>query len=94
MPRATWNNVVIAESEDVAVVDGYTYFPKSAVRRELLEQSNRTSVCPWKGEANYYSLNVNGQRNADAAWEYRDPKPAAAAVRDRIAFWRGVRVEP
>ena len=94
MARATWNGLVIAESDDVVVVDGYTYFPKHSVRAGLLEPSARTSVCPWKGQASYYSLVADGQRNHDAAWEYREPKPAAAAVRDRIAFWRGVRVDP
>lgn len=94
MPRATWNGTVIAESDDVVVVDGYTYFRRDAVRPELMAPSDHTSVCPWKGQASYYTVVVDGQRNPDAAWEYRDPKPAAAAVRDRIAFWRGVRVEP
>ena len=94
MPRATWNGAVIAESDDVVIVDGYTYFPRNAVRPDALASSDHTSACPWKGQASYYSVTVDGQRNQDAAWEYRDPKPAAAAVRDRIAFWRGVRVEP
>lgn len=94
MVRATWKNVVIAESDDVVVVDGYTYFPKSAVRFSLLEPSTHRSVCGWKGDARYYSIVVDGERNADAAWEYADPRPAAAAVRDRIAFWRGVRIAP
>lgn len=94
MPRATWKGAVIAESDDAVVVDGYTYFPRDAVHPELLAPSDHTSVCPWKGQASYYAVVVDGQRNPDAAWEYRDPKPAAAAVRDRIAFWRGVRIEP
>lgn len=94
MPRATWNGAVIAESDDVVVVEGYTYFPRDAVRPDVLAPSDHTSVCPWKGQASYYAIVVDGQRNPDAAWEYGDPKPAAAAVRNRIAFWRGVRVEP
>ncbi len=94
MARATWNGAVIAESEDVVVADGYSYFPRDAVRPDVLAPSDHTSTCPWKGQASYYAVLVEGQRNPDAAWEYRDPKPAAAAVRDRIAFWRGVRVEP
>ncbi len=85
---------MLAESDDVVVVDGYTYFPTDAVRWELLEPSAHRSVCPWKGQANYYSVVVDGARNDDAAWEYREPKPAAAAVRGRIGFWRGVRVDP
>jgi len=94
MPRATWNGAVIAESNDTVVVEGYTYFPRDSVNAELLAPSDHTSACPWKGQASYHTVVVDGQRNPDAAWEYRDPKPAAAAVRDRIAFWRGVRVEP
>ncbi|CAN5771206.1 DUF427 domain-containing protein [soil metagenome] len=94
MPRATWNGAVIAESDDVVVVDGYSYFPKEAVRPDVLAPSDHTSTCPWKGRANYHAIMVEGQRNPDAAWEYRDPKPEAAAVRDRIAFWRGVQIEP
>ncbi len=94
MARATWNGGVIAESDDTVVVDGYTYFPKSAVRSELLEPSEHRSVCPWKGEASYYSVAVDGEVNKDAAWEYRAPKTGAELVRDRVAFWRGVNVEP
>ncbi|MDQ2667323.1 MAG: DUF427 domain-containing protein [Gemmatimonadota bacterium] len=94
MPRATWNGAVIAESEDVVMVEGNSYFPRGSVHPENLAPSSHTSVCPWKGLASYYAVVVDGQRNADAAWEYRDPTPAAAAVRDRIAFWRGVRIEP
>jgi uncharacterized protein (DUF427 family) len=93
MARATWQGEVIAESDDTVVVDGYTYFPKDAVRSELLEPSEHRSVCPWKGEASYYSVAVDGAVNRDAAWEYRTPKTGAEMVRDRIAFWRGVEVE-
>lgn len=93
MARATWKDTVLAESDDVVVVDGYTYFPKDSVRWELLESSAHTSVCPWKGRASYYSVAVNGERNDDAAWEYREPKVAASTVRERVAFWRGVKVE-
>jgi len=94
MPRATWNGAVIAESGDVVVVEGNSYFPRDAVRPGVLAPSDHTSTCPWKGLASYHTVVVDGQRNPDAAWEYRDPKPAAVAVQGRIAFWRGVRVEP
>lgn len=90
--KAVWNGQVIAESIDTVVVEGNHYFPLEAVKREFLEQSPTTSVCPWKGTANYYSLLVNGARNADAVWYYAQPKPAAAQVTDRVAFWRGVQV--
>ncbi len=94
MPRATWNGAVIAESDDVVVVEGNSYFPRDSVRADVLAPSDHTSTCPWKGLASYYAVVVDGQRNQDAAWEYRDPKPEAAAVRNRIGFWRGVQVEP
>ena len=93
MARASWNDTIIASSDDVVTVDGYTYFPKDAVRWEHLVESARTSTCPWKGQANYYTVTVGGATNADAAWEYRTPKQAAAAVQDRIAFWKGVNIE-
>lgn len=91
--RATWNGSVIAESDDAISIEGYTYFPKDSVRWELLEPSAHRSSCPWKGEASYYSINLDGDVNPDAAWEYRMPKAGAEAVSDRVAFWRGVAVE-
>jgi uncharacterized protein (DUF427 family) len=92
--KAIWNDVVVADSNDTVVVEGNHYFPAAALRREFVQPSATTSVCPWKGLANYYSLHVNGAVNADAVWYYPDPKPAAAAVRERVAFWKGVRVTP
>jgi uncharacterized protein (DUF427 family) len=92
MPKAIWNGAVIAESDDTVVVENNHYFPRSSVRPEYLRESQSHTVCPWKGTASYYSLEVDGQRNRDAAWYYPDPKPAAGEIRDRIAFWRGVQV--
>ena len=90
--RAVWNGHVIAESDDTVVVEGNHYFPAEAVRREYLSESDTHTVCPWKGTASYYTVTVDGQHNADAAWYYPSPKPKAELVRDRIAFWRGVDV--
>ena len=90
--KAIWNNVVLADSVDTVVVEGNHYFPASALKREYVQPSGTTSLCPWKGTASYYSLNVNGAVNSDAVWYYPQPKPAAAAVRDRVAFWKGVTV--
>jgi uncharacterized protein (DUF427 family) len=90
--RAVWQDTVIAESDDVIVVDGYTYFPESAVRREHLRESAHTSVCGWKGNARYYSVVVGEQENRDAAWYYPEPLPDARRVLGRIGFWRGVRI--
>jgi uncharacterized protein (DUF427 family) len=88
--RAVWNGQVVADSEDTVVVEGNHYFPMEAVRQGLLRPSTTTSVCPWKGTASYYTLEVDGRANRDAAWSYRDPKPAAAQITGRVAFWRGV----
>lgn len=93
MPTATWNGTVIAKSDDTVVVEGNHYFPVSSVRSDLLETSDRHSVCPWKGTASYYSIQVDGQTNPDAAWFYPEPKDAAAEIKDHVAFWKGVKVE-
>ena len=92
MTTATWNGTVVAESDDTVVVEGNHYFPRSAVRSELLRPSDTHSVCPWKGTASYLSLVVDGQVNEDAAWFYPEPKTAAAEITDRVAFWKGVEV--
>ncbi len=92
--KAVWNGQVIAESEDIVTVEGNAYFPAAALKREYLTESTTTSVCPWKGTANYYGLQVDGKANPDAVWHYKEPKPAAAEIRDRVAFWKGVRVTP
>ena len=90
--KATWNGRLIAESDDIVTVEGNAYFPAAALDRSLLRDSSHTSVCPWKGTARYYSLDVDGKRNENAVWYYPDPKPAAAEIRDRVAFWKGVQV--
>jgi len=93
MAKAIWNGVVIAESDDTVLVEGNHYFPREAVKTEYLHSSHTHSVCPWKGQASYYSIEIDGQTNRDAAWYYPEPKPAAREIKDRIAFWRGVKVE-
>jgi len=90
MVKATWNGVVIAESGDTVVIEGNHYFPRIAVDPAVLTDSATTTICPWKGTAHYHGITVNGATNPDAAWYYPDPKPAAAEIKDRIAFWRGV----
>jgi len=92
MARAIWEGTVIAESDDCVVVEGNQYFPAEAVRKEYLQPSDKTTVCAWKGTANYYDVVVNGKRNAGAAWYYANPLPAASQIQGRIAFWRGVQV--
>jgi uncharacterized protein (DUF427 family) len=91
--KAIWNNTVIAESEDTVLVEGNHYFPEESLKREFITFSNHKSSCPWKGQASYYSLVVNGELNTDAVWYYPDPKTEAEMVRGRVAFWKGVKVE-
>ena len=91
--RAIWNGKVLAESERYESVEGNVYFPPQSVRREYLRESSTRTVCPWKGVAHYYSLEVDGKSNPDAAWYYPEPKAAASKIRDHVAFWRGVTVE-
>jgi uncharacterized protein (DUF427 family) len=93
MAKAMWNGAVIAESKNTVLVEGNHYFPLTSVKSEYLEASSHSSVCVWKGEASYYSLVVDGQRNQDAAWFYAEPKSEAVQIKDHVAFWRGVRVE-
>ena len=91
MPKAQWNGVTIADSTDTVVVEGNHYFPIDAVDRSLLKPSTKTTVCGWKGIANYYTIVAGGAENQDAAWFYPDPKPAAAEIKGRVAFWKGVK---
>lgn len=92
MVTARWNGTVIAESDETVIVEGNHYFPRASVNPAFLTDSATTSVCPWKGTAHYHHVTVDGATNRDAAWYYPDPKAAAAEIRDRIAFWRGVEV--
>ena len=92
--KAIWNDAIIAESDDIVTVEGNAYFPASALRREFVRPSSHSSLCPWKGTASYYTLEVAGETNPDSVWYYADPKPAAAQIRGRVAFWKGVRVAP
>ena len=93
MAKATWKGKVIAESDKSEIVEGNQYFPPDSVKREYLQPSETTSVCPWKGTASYYDVVVDGETNKDAAWYYPEPKDAAKRFKDHLAFWRGVNVE-
>jgi uncharacterized protein (DUF427 family) len=92
--KAVWNGKVLAESDDLVLVEGNHYFPMASLDREYVTYSNHKSTCPWKGQASYFSLLVDGELNQDAAWYYADPKPAAAEITNRVAFWKGVKIEP
>jgi uncharacterized protein (DUF427 family) len=90
--KAIWNNAVIAESDDIVTIEGNAYFPPESLNRAHVRDSATHTTCPWKGVASYYTISVDGRDNPDAAWYYPAPKEAAAAIKDRVAFWKGVTV--
>ncbi len=92
--KAIWNDHVIAESDRTIVVEHNHYFPREAVNTEYLRPSDTHTICPWKGTASYYTLDVGGKENKDAAWYYPETKEAAKNIEDHIAFWKGVKVTP
>ena len=92
MVKAEWNGAILAQSDETVVVEGNHYFPADAVHASYLKPSTTTTTCPWKGTAHYHTVSVAGKDNPDAAWYYPDPKSAAAAIKGRIAFWKGVKV--
>ncbi|MEO0455466.1 MAG: DUF427 domain-containing protein [Cyanobacteria bacterium P01_A01_bin.114] len=93
MPKAIWNGAVLAESDSCEVVEGNQYFPPDAINQAYFKPSSTHTTCPWKGQASYYTLEVDGQENKDAAWFYPEPKEAASNIKGYVAFWRGVKVE-
>ena len=93
MAKATWGGQVLAETNTPVAVEGNQYFPPEAVKKEYLKPSSHTSQCPWKGTAHYYNVEVDGMTNENAAWYYPEPNPAAAQIKNHVAFWKGVRVE-
>ncbi|MBL8950519.1 MAG: DUF427 domain-containing protein [Myxococcaceae bacterium] len=93
MKRAIWNGAVLAESDDIVMVEGNAYFPESALNKQYFKPSATHTTCGWKGVASYYTVEVAGQSNPDAAWYYPTPNDAAKQIAGRVAFWKGVRVE-
>ena len=91
--RAVWQNAVLAESDNTVVVEGNHYFPPDSIHSQYFRPSDTHTICPWKGEASYYDVVVDGEVNKDAAWYYPEVKEAAANIKGRVAFWRGVKVE-
>jgi uncharacterized protein (DUF427 family) len=91
--RAIWNGAILAKSDQTIVVEGNHYFPPDSVNRDYFKESDKHTTCPWKGQASYYDVVVEGKVNKDAAWYYPSPKPAAKQIRDHVAFWRGVKIE-
>jgi uncharacterized protein (DUF427 family) len=93
MPKAIWNGAVIAESDKCEVVEGNQYFPADSINKQYFKESSTHTTCPWKGVASYYTIEVDGQENKDAAWYYPSTKDKAKNIEGYIAFWRGVKVE-
>jgi len=93
MPKAIWNGAILAESDNCEVVEGNQYFPYDSIHQEYFQESQSHTTCPWKGEASYYTVTVNGKENKDAAWYYPTPKEAAKQIKDHVAFWHGVEVQ-
>ena len=91
--EAKWHGAVLARSDSTVVVEGNHYFPAQSINREYFSESDTHTICSWKGEASYYNISVDGEVNRDAAWYYPNPKDAAANIRGRVAFWKGVAVE-
>jgi uncharacterized protein (DUF427 family) len=91
--KATWHGATLAQSNDTVVVEGNHYFSAGSINRAYFRDSATHTICPWKGEASYYDISVNGAVNKDAAWYYPEPKEAAANIKGRVAFWKGVVIE-
>ncbi|MGA2096685.1 MAG: DUF427 domain-containing protein [Candidatus Acidiferrum sp.] len=94
MAKAIWGGKVIADSKNTVTIEGNQYFPPDSVAKDFLKSSTHTSICPWKGTAHYYHVEVDGMKNENAAWYYPEPNPAAAEIKNHVAFWKGVSVEP
>lgn len=90
--KAIWNNQIIAESDETIVVEGNHYFPANSIKEEFFSKSDTFTVCPWKGQASYYTVAVGDEVNQDAAWYYADPKERAKQIQNYVAFWRGIKV--
>ena len=91
--QAVWNDVIIAESDDTVIVEGNHYFPIDSIKQEYFKKTELTTVCGWKGMANYYSIDVNGKTNKDCAWYYVKPNDAAMKIKGMVAFWNGVDIK-
>ena len=94
MAKALWNNTIIAESSETIIVEGNHYFPPTAIKNEYFKENRQHTTCPWKGVASYYDIVIEGKTNPGSAWFYPQPKAAADNIKNYVAFWRGVKVEP
>lgn len=92
MAKAVWNDTVLAESDNYQEVEGNVYFPPESVKKEYFSPTDKNTHCPWKGEANYFTIETNGDKNENAAWTYKNPKEAAKKIKEHVAFWKGVEI--
>ncbi len=92
MATAKWQGKVLAKSDNTVEVEGNQYFPPESINCEYFKKSDTKTVCAWKGEASYYNLVADGDKNPDGAWYYPDPKEAALPIKGFIAFGSGVEV--
>lgn len=90
--KAVYKGEIIAESNDTVVIEGNHYFPPGSLKKDFFKESSTHSICPWKGQASYYTVEVNGAVNKDAAWFYPDPSERAKGISDYVAFWKGVEI--
>lgn len=90
--KAIWNDTIVAESDDTIVIENNRYFPPETIKKEFFKKSESHTHCPWKGQASYYNLEVNGEKNRDAAWFYPETSHAAKAIEGYVAFWKGVKI--
>ncbi|MDJ0845758.1 DUF427 domain-containing protein [Crocosphaera sp.] len=93
MTKAIWNGVTLAESDQCEMVEGNHYFPHESIKEQYFKKSDTHTTCFWKGQASYYTIEVDGQQNKDAAWYYPNPKAKAKNIKNYVAFWKGVKVE-
>lgn len=93
MAKAIWNGVTLAESDQCEMVEGNHYFPPDSINKQYFKESDTHTTCFWKGQASYYTIEVDGQENKDAAWYYPTPKEKAKNIENYVAFWKGVKVE-
>lgn len=91
--KAIWNNTIIAESDDIVNIENNPYFPEDSIKKEFFKESDTETFCHWKGTANYYSIEVEGQENKDACWYYKSPSDLAKGIKNRVAFWKGVEIK-
>jgi uncharacterized protein (DUF427 family) len=91
--KAVWNNQIIAESNDTIVIENNHYFPAESINKDFYKSSDTNSTCAWKGVASYYTLNVEGKENKDAAWYYPEVSPLAKEIKGYVAFWKGVEIQ-